>query len=278
VGIYIMFNVDTQKIYTPQPNNIIQFPFTFAPHHTFDIPNVSVVVPAMNEAKNLPHVLPYIPGWVHEIILVDGNSKDDTVAVAKQLCPDKLRVITQSGKGKGTALRDGFAAATGDIIVMIDADGSMLPQEIPVFIGALLAGADFVKGSRFMQGGGTDDMEFYRYLGNFGLTMIVRMLFGAQYSDLCYGYAAFWRRVLPKLDLQSTGFEIETEMNVRAIKANLKVAEVPSFEEERIYGTSNLNTLRDGFRVLRQIVKEFVGQFQPAKSQAKNLKRNLQTV
>ena len=273
-----MFNVDTQKVHSHKTPKIIPFPFTFA-HHTFEVPSVSVVVPAMNEAKNLPHVLPYIPGWVHEIILVDGNSKDDTVAVALQLCPDKLRVITQSGRGKGTALRDGFAAATGDIIVMIDADGSMLPQEIPLYVGALLAGADFVKGSRFMQGGGTDDMELYRYFGNLGLTMVVRILFGARYSDLCYGYAAFWRRVLPKLNLESTGFEIETEMNVRAIKAKLKIAEVPSFEEPRIYGTSNLNTIRDGFRVLRQILKEFVVQFKPSNQaiQNQNLKRDLQT-
>jgi cellulose synthase/poly-beta-1,6-N-acetylglucosamine synthase-like glycosyltransferase len=104
-GIYYMFNLDNQEFHNLKTPKIIPFPFNFAPHHTFDIPNVSVIVPAMNEAKNLPHVLPYIPGWVHEIILVDGNSKDDTVAVAKQLCPDKLRVITQSGKGKGTALR-----------------------------------------------------------------------------------------------------------------------------------------------------------------------------
>ncbi|GAB5491932.1 MAG: hypothetical protein Phog2KO_21470 [Phototrophicaceae bacterium] len=256
-----MHNFKVQEVTEAPSNKII--PFAFAPNHRFEMPKVSVVVPAMNEAKNLPHVLPRIPGWVHEIILVDGNSSDDTVAVAKQLCPNKLRCITQSGRGKGTALRDGFAAATGDIIVMIDADGSMLPEEIPLFVGALVSGADFVKGSRFMQGGGTDDMEFYRYLGNLGFTLAVKLLFGSQYSDLCYGYAAFWRRVLPALKLESTGFEIETEMNIRALKANLRVAEVPSFEDERIYGTSNLNTIRDGFRVLVQIGKEFLKQFVP---------------
>lgn len=218
-------------------------------------PSVTVVVPAMNEEKNLPHVLPSIPEWVDEVILVDGNSKDNTIQVARDLMPD-IRVVQQSGKGKGVALRDGFAAATCDIIIMIDADGSMAPSEMFSYVTALMNGADFVKGSRFMQGGGTDDMEFYRYLGNWGLTMMVRLLFGGNYSDLCYGYAAFWRRVLPELNLESDGFEIETEMNVRALKSKLKIVEVPSFEAPRIHGTSNLNTIKDGFRVLGTILKE----------------------
>lgn len=245
------------QLYERPKDKIVSLVFTHIENVHMDIPRVSVVVPAMNEAKNLPYVLPRIPNWVYEIILVDGNSSDNTVEVAKRLCPNKLRCVTQSGRGKGTALRDGFAAAKGDIIIMIDADGSMRPEEIPLYVAALMSGADFVKGSRFMQGGGTDDMEFYRYLGNLGFTVAVRLLFGAKYSDLCYGYSAFWRRVLPRLHLESTGFEIETEMNVRAIKAGLNVAEVPSFEEPRIHGSSNLSTIRDGFRVLRQIIKEF---------------------
>jgi glycosyltransferase involved in cell wall biosynthesis len=216
---------------------------------------VSVVIPAMNEAKNLPHVLPLIPSFVDEVLLVDGNSTDDTIAVARQLLPS-IRVVPQLGEGKGAALRTGFAAATGDLIVMIDADGSTDPGEIPAFIGALLSGADFVKGSRFLQGGGTADMEFHRCAGNWGLTMLVRLLFGGNYSDLCYGYSAFWARVLPRLGLDAEGFEIETQMNVRALRAGLRVAEVPSFESRRVHGKSNLRALPDGWRVLRTILKE----------------------
>jgi glycosyltransferase involved in cell wall biosynthesis len=216
---------------------------------------VSTVIPALNEAENLAHVLPYIPAWVGEVVLVDGHSTDDTVAVARELRPD-VRIVTQRGKGKGDALQCGFEAATGDIIVMLDADGSTDPAEIPLFVGALLAGADFVKGSRFLQGGGTADMPLYRKLGNWSFVLGVRMLFGGSYSDLCYGYNAFWRHVLPHLNLYGSGFEIETIMNVQALRAGLKVVEVPSFEAERVYGEGRLRAFPDGWRVLKTIVRE----------------------
>lgn len=219
---------------------------------------VSVVIPTLNEARNLPHVLPRIPSWVTEVIIVDGHSVDGTVDVARKLRPD-VKIVMERRKGKGVALRSGFAAATADIIVMLDADGSMAPEEIPVYVGALIAGADFVKGSRFMQGGGTDDMEFHRYLGNLGLMLIAKVLFGGRYSDLCYGYSAFWRTALDKLDLRSDGFEIETEMNVRALQTKLKISEVPSFEADRIHGSSNLNAIRDGLRIVRTMAYEFFG-------------------
>ena len=225
---------------------------------TTNAPKVSVVVPTLNEAKNLPHVLPRIPHWVHEVILVDGRSTDNTIDVAKELIPN-IRVVLETRKGKGAALQAGFEAARGDIIVMIDADGSMAPEEIHSYVGALLSGADFVKGSRFMQGGGTSDMEFYRRLGTWGLMMLVRMGYGGRYSDLCYGYNAFWKRVLPVLDLDADGFEIETLMNIRVLKAGLNIAEVPSYEAERIHGVSNLRTIPDGCRVLRTIITEWFG-------------------
>lgn len=216
---------------------------------------VSVVIPALNEAENLAHVLPRIPEGVHEVLLVDGHSTDDTVERACELLPS-IRVVQQRGRGKGAALRTGFAAATGDIIVMLDADGSTDPSEIPVFVGALLAGADFVKGSRFLQGGGTSDMPAYRQWGNGGLTTLVRLLFGGTFSDLCYGYNAFWRDILPALALDGDGFEIETMMNVRALKAGLRIAEVPSFEHARVHGVGRLRAIPDGWRVLKTIVRE----------------------
>ncbi len=224
----------------------------------FPKPMISVVVPVLNEAKNLPYVLPEIPEWVDEILLVDGHSTDDTVVVARELRPD-IRVVMQEGRGKGAALRTAFAAANGDIIVMIDGDGSMLPGEIPDFIQPLLSGADFAKGSRFLKGGGTVDMEFYRMFGNWVLLKLVSWFFGGEFSDLCYGYNAFWRRVVPLLDLDADGFEIETLMNVRALQAGLKIVEVPSFEAQRIHGVSRLRTIPDGWRVLKTILNERFG-------------------
>jgi glycosyltransferase involved in cell wall biosynthesis len=216
---------------------------------------VSVIVPALDEARNLPYVLPRIPTWVHEVVLVDGGSLDGTVEVARLLLPE-IRVVGQERPGKGAALQAGFRAATGDIIVTIDADGSTDPAEIPLFVACLLSGADFVKGSRFVQGGGTDDMGVVRRGGNWMLRTAVRVAFGGRYSDLCYGYNAFWRSVLPVIDGDADGFEIETFMNVRVLAAGMKVAEVPSHEGHRIYGLSHLSTFRDGYRVLRTIVRE----------------------
>ncbi len=220
-------------------------------------PSITAVIPAMNEVENLPHVLPLIPEWVDEVVLVDGHSHDGTVEVAQQLCPH-IRIVQQEGRGKGAALRTGFAAAQGDIIVMLDADGSNDPAEIALFVSTLLAGADFAKGSRFIQGGGTADMPFYRRLGNWCFVMMVRWLFGSSYSDLCYGYNAFWADTLPKLQLNGDGFEIETIMNIRALQARLKVVEVPSFEDRRRYGAGRLKALPDGWRVLKAIFREWL--------------------
>ena len=219
------------------------------------IPKVSVVIPTLNEAENLPLVLPRIPPWVHEVVLVDGGSTDDTISIAQELC-DKVRVVVDERKGKGVALRRGFEECRGEIIVMIDADGSMDPHEIVGQVGLLLAGADIVKGSRFSQGAGSADIDTLRRMGNFFFTKLVTLRFGSRYTDLCYGYAAFWADVLPLLDLDADGFEIETMMNVRSLRADLTIVEAPSYEYERANGLSNLHTFRDGFRVLRTIGRE----------------------
>ena len=230
-------------------------------------PSVSIVIPAKNEARNLPNVLQKLPQDC-ELILVDGNSTDDTVSVAQWLRPD-ITIVHQTRGGKGNALACGFAAANGDYIVMIDADGSNDPGEIPRFIDALKSGAHFAKGSRFIAGGGSDDITFIRRIGNFWLNKIVNVLYGTHYTDLCYGYNAFRRECLDAMQLPATdlkgedgamlwgdGFEVETLINVRIAKEGLRVAEVPSFETARQYGASNLNAVSDGIRVLRTIHSE----------------------
>ena len=234
------------------------------------VPLVSVVIPALNEAKNLERLLPALPDGLHEVVLVDGKSVDGTIEVACRLRSD-IRVIRQNRSGKGNALACGFAACSGDIIVMLDADCSADPNEIPRFVDALLDGADFAKGSRFLDGGGSHDITRLRAFGNRCLSSLVNVLFDVSYSDLCYGYNAFWARCcLPVLDLDwrspppedgdgqlwGDGFEIETLINIRIAAAGLKVMEVPSYERARIFGVSNLNAARDGMRVLRTILSE----------------------
>jgi Glycosyl transferase family 2 len=216
---------------------------------------VSVVIAAMNEAKNLPHVFARLPEGLHEVILVDGHSVDGTAAVAARLRPD-ARIVTQSGRGKGNALAVGFARCTGDIIVALDADGSTDAAEIPRFVAALCNGADFVKGSRFAQGGSSTDITRARSLGNHALNAFVNALYGTHYTDLCYGYNAFWARCLPYIRVDCDGFEVETLINVRIAKAGLVVHEVPSDEHPRLHGDSNLHAVPDGFRVLRTILLE----------------------
>ncbi len=218
-------------------------------------PRISVVIPALNEAQNLQYVLPYIPPIVNEVILVDGCSADNTIAVAQQLLPT-IRIVKQMGIGKGDALRAGFAACTGDIVLTLDADGSMDPREIPLFIETLIGGNDFAKGSRFMKGGGSNDISPLRRWGNYWLCKLVNMLFWTQFSDLCYGYNAFWKHCLDQIEIDCNGFEVETLISLRLHKANLKIVEVPSFEYRRIHGKSKLNTFKDGWRILKMILRE----------------------
>jgi hypothetical protein len=235
-------------------------------------PTVSVVVPTRNEARNIQVVLPAIAAVrpaVHEVIVVDGNSVDGTVETARRVLP-WVRIVQQTRKGKGNAMACGFAAATGDIVVMFDADGSADPAEIPKFVQALIDGADFAKGSRFARGGGSDDITLLRRSGNFGLNSVANARFKTRHSDLCYGYNAFWADLLPLLDLPPVdapapddgsmlwgdGFEIETVLACRVAAADLRVTEVPSYERERMFGDTNLRTFADGTRVLRTLAAE----------------------
>jgi Glycosyltransferases involved in cell wall biogenesis len=248
---------------------MVEVPMVEGRAHLTRSPKISVIIPTLNEEANLPLVLPLLPPDLYEVILVDGRSTDNTIAVATALLPD-IRVVHQTRKGKGNAMACGFAAATGDILVMLDADGSADPGEIPSYVAALVAGADFAKGSRFTTGGGSDDITGLRRSGNRLLNTLVNVLFGTRYTDLCYGYNAFWRSCLPAIDVHpglrsscdalqwGDGFEIETLINVRVARARLNVAEVPSYERERAHGVSNLNTFRDGLRVLKAIAKERV--------------------
>ena len=226
---------------------------------------VTVVIPAKDEARNVAWVLRRLPPGIDEVILVDGASTDDTVAVARAVRPD-IVIAAERAPGKGAAMRTGMDLAQGDIIVTIDADGSMDPAELDRYIRCA-HDVDLVKGSRFADDGGTEDMSAIRRLGNAVLLWLVNVLYGARLTDLCYGYCAVRRSALPALALRCDGFEIETEMTVRALRAGLRVGEVPSFELPRRYGTSHLRAFTDGWRVLVTLLVNRVRPRLPAGSE-----------
>lgn len=227
-------------------------------------PTVTVVLPVLNEAENLPWLLPRIPGHRTEIVMVDGGSTDGSRALARDLRPDII-IVGQCRPGKGCALLHGYRRATGDVIITLDADGSADPAEIPIFVEALLCGADFAKGSREIEGGGSADLTHLRRFGNHCLTWLANRRLSTSFSDFCYGYNAFWRDCLPSLTFTmpgcaesesqtGDGFEIETLMHVRARQTGLFVVEVPSYERRRMYGASHLRTFVDGFRCLSTLM------------------------
>jgi glycosyltransferase involved in cell wall biosynthesis len=228
-------------------------------------PRVSVVIITKNEVRDLSDFLAELPDGLHEVILVESDSADETVQAALRIRPD-IVVVRQTRRGKGNALVCGFAACTGDVTVVLDADGSADPAEIPAFVAALVGGADFAKGSRFLTGGGSSDITVLRRMGNGALTFVINRLFRTSYTDPCYGYNAFRTHCVDRLALPPTdgpapaigdGFEIDTLLATRVATARLKVAEVPSIERDRRSGESNLNTWRDGWRVMRTILIEW---------------------
>jgi glycosyltransferase involved in cell wall biosynthesis len=220
---------------------------------------ISIVIPTLNEVENVKHVFPHIPHFIDEIIVIDGGSTDGTIREIQKF-RENAKIIIDKTPGKGTALRKGFEATTGDIIVMMDADGSHDPYEIPSILEPVLNGYDVSKASRLLPGGGSDDFTFFRRFGNNIFIMIVNKLYGSNFTDLCYGYRAFKKEALEKMRCKSDGFEIETEQSIRMIKSRLKIKEIPSFEAKRKNGDSRLHSIRDGWRILKVITFEYLYQ------------------
>jgi Glycosyl transferase family 2 len=218
-------------------------------------PRVSLILPALNEAEGLGTVLPRIPDTVNDVIVVNGPSTDNTVAVVRHLRPDAL-IVQQLGRGKGNALKHGLAVADGDIIVTMDADGSMNPEDIVHFVTKLRDGADFVKGSRSLPGGGSSDFTPLRRAGNEVLTRIANVIFGACYTDITYGFNAYWCSTIRHLGQLADGFEFEIQAAVRATTVGMRTAEVATHEPARVGGVSKLKPFADGTAILRVLMME----------------------
>lgn len=220
--------------------------------------NITVIIPTLNEEENIEEVILGLKqmGYTN-ILVVDARSTDRTVEIAQKL---GARIIFQNGNGKGDALRHAFFKENNncDVIVIMDADGSMDPREIPSFLEALESGADVVKGSRFLSYAYSKDMTLIRKIGNRLLLFAVNLLHSTKYTDLCYGFGAFTTESIKRLypHLKSKNFEIEAEVFIKAKKLGLKIVEVPSIEYERKNGNSNLDSFRDGFSILKTILRE----------------------
>ena len=218
-------------------------------------PRVSIVIPTLNEQRNIRALINGVNGIIknysHEIIVVDGNSTDNTAGIARRL---GATVLLES-VGKGYALRKGIAAASGDIIIAMDADLSNRPNELVLLIAGIEAGYDICTGSRFLTGGGSEDMPLLRRFGNKMFVHIVNMLYGSHYTDMCYGYRSFSRRIVKRLDLKENGFGIEAEINIKAQKMHLKILEVPSYEKPRSGEKAKLRSFRDGYVILKAIFR-----------------------
>ncbi len=216
-------------------------------------PHVSVIIPTLNEEGNIARVIRRIDkvldGASYEIIVVDGYSKDSTARIASGL---GARIIYDD-KGKGSALIKGFAAARGSILVSIDADLSNEPKEMRLLIDSIEIGYDICMGSRFITGGGTQDMPLIRRIGNRFFVILVNLFFNAHYSDLCYGYRSFRKDKIKSLALKESRFAIETEISIMAAKKHLKVIEIPSMEKKRDLGQGKLRTFSDGLGILKVI-------------------------
>jgi glycosyltransferase involved in cell wall biosynthesis len=220
--------------------------------HKNNLPKTSVIICTLNEEPNLSRVLPKIPSWVHEVILVDGHSTDKTVRIAKSLLPS-IHVIYQPGRGKDDAMKYGFRNASGDVLITLDADGSTDPSQICEFICVLLEGYDFVKGSRFLNN--MPIMPLHRKVGNKLLVFLTNFLFNTKYTDVCCGYNAFWKKCLQYIDLPDNQFDYEPVLHAKIRMASLRVAEVQCKDYGRIAGNSKLPMPAQGLKAAIAILR-----------------------
>ena len=215
---------------------------------------VAIIIPTLNEEKNLLRIISNLIHLNYRLVFVDGKSTDNSLSVIRTLCPD-VTVLIQKGEGKGSAIIEALNHIEEEFVLTIDADGSHDTNEIDRFIRKLNEGFDVVAGSRYLRGGGSEDLTAVRKIGNKVLVKITNVLYGSRLTDLCYGFRAYRTECLRSLDLKCSGFNIDAEIMAKSLKSGLKVAEVPSFERRRQFGNSKMHALRDGLRILSTIVK-----------------------
>lgn len=220
---------------------------------------VSLIIPTKNEAGAIGRLLKEVPkNIVDEIIVIDGHSTDNTAAEAKaQLRLGGDKFVLQKKKGFGAALLQGFKKSHGDVIIIMDGDGSQNPKDISKFIRKIEHGYTYVMGSRYGRGARSDDDTVIRLIGNRTLTFIANLIHGTNVSDSLYLFIAIRRRDLEKLHLSSLGIEICVEILIKAHRAGLKFAEIPVIERARYAGESKVNAFWSGLSILKMILRRY---------------------
>lgn len=227
-------------------------------------PSVSVVIPAFNEEKNIDDVLvrtykamesfslPY------EIILVDDGSSDRTSELA---CRHKVIVIrSPKNEGKGFAFKRGFVHAQGDIVITMDADGSHDPEDIPRLVIPILKGASMVLGTRFGTIDGKESTKKLHLFGNDLINLTILLVTGKRITDSQTGFRAFRRSLLEQIEITSSGYQVESELTVKALGNGNIVEEVPIKVGRRKNGHSHVNPLSDGLRIFKTIIRTGLAQ------------------
>ena len=241
-------------------------------------PTIACVIPCLNEEGSVGQVLTSLPDAVTQVIVVDGDSQDETIAVIRATRPD-THIIVERARGKGIATITGVLHSTSDFTILLDGDGSMDPLTITKMELAFLSGAQVVHASRELRGAGSTDFSIYRRIGNKCLTFAANRICGIGSTDITYGYLGLSRSAIEQLDLHQLlgerqsgtgavtehrwrpadhgwGFEIEVLILARAALRGLSIIEVPSFEFARTGGKTKLHPVRDGLRILRTIIIE----------------------
>ena len=218
--------------------------------------SVSLIILTLNEIDGLKTMMPRIKKeWVDEIVVVDGRSTDGTIEEAKK---QGYKVVVQEITGRGEGFRTGLNNSNGNIIIYFSPDGNEIPEDIPNLLKKQKEGYDQVIASRFSIDSVSHDATFIRRLGNNMFTWIINKIFGSNVDDAVNGYRLITRECMEDLATRAKNFEIEIEMTIRATKKGYKIAEIPTVEPKRTSGTAKLNTVIDGLKYVKLILRETI--------------------
>jgi len=217
------------------------------------MPKVSVIIPALNEVGSIGAVLNDIPkDRVDEVLVADGGSTDGTVELVTKL---GYSIITQAQKGFGAAIDNGFKQAKGDIVVVLNADGSQNPKDIPKLLDKIDEGYDLVLASRYSPGGGSEEDTFTHFIGNRIFTFLCNMIYKINVSDVLYFFLAARKEIFEKVITNCPHAGYCVELPIKTRRAGFRIGEIPSFEKKRTAGKAKVHTFSTGFKILMTLLK-----------------------